>query len=150
MPLIKIPNKLLNTHLHACIVTTGFNLIKQACIFYVIVTKLAYFSIYLASIYEIVTLFMEQISSLISESSDNSSWTELTKNAGCFGGQSWRASFESIETTSSMEGLSFAWSCTHKRPIWIHLNTSDGGHASSRIIGSISSKPLPSFHNCHA
>ena len=149
MSLIKIPNKPLNTHLHTCIVTTGYSLIKHACIFYITFTKLVYFSIYLASISEIVTLFMEQISSLILESSDDSSWVELIKNAGCFGGQSWRAWFESIETTSSMEGLSFALSCTHKRPIWMHLNTSDGGCDSSRIIGFISSKPLPSFHNCH-
>ena len=150
IPLIKLPNKPLNTRLHACIVTTGYSLIKQACIIYITFTKLVYFSIYLASISDIVTLLMEQFSSFISESSDDSSWTELIKNAGCFGGQSWRASFESIKRTSSMEGLSFAWSHTHKKPIWMHFNTSDGGHDSSRIIGSISSKPLLSFHNCHA
>ena len=109
-----------------------------------------YFTIYLASICDCVTLFIENFSSLISEPPDDPSWLVLTKNACCFGGKSWRVSFESIETTSTMLGLSVAWSCTHKRPTWMHLNTSDGRHDPSSIVGSISSKPLPSFHNCHA
>ena len=93
---------------------------------------------------------METFSGLILQSSDNSSWTELIKNAGCFGGTSWRVSFESIETTSNMVGLSIALSCTHKRPTWMHLNTSNGGHDSFSMVESTSSKPLPSFHTCHA
>ena len=98
--------------------------------------------IYLTSITEIVTLFKEQFSS--------TSATLLIKNAGCFGGESWRASFESIETTSIMVGLSNEWSCTHKSLTWMHLNISDWGHDSCSITGSISSRTLPSFHNCHA
>ena len=106
-----------------------------------------YFSIYLASITEIVTLFKEQISG---SESPNFSAVGLMKNAGYFGGESWRVSFESIKATSCMVGLSIAWSCTHKRLTWMHLNTSNGGHDSSSSIGSVSSKPFPSFHNYHA
>ena len=115
-----------------------------------VVLQLPSLSIYLASNFEIVTLFMEQFSGLISETSDDFSCTMLIRYAGCFGGRSWIVSLESIVATSSMVGLSAARSCMHKRPTWMHLSISDEGNDSSIIVGSISSKPFPSFHNCHA
>ena len=50
---------------------------------------------------------MEQVFGLISET-PKSSAIVLVKNAGCFGEDSLRVSFESIETTFGMVGLSFA------------------------------------------
>lgn len=53
------------------------------------------------------------------------------------------------ETTSAIVGLSTAWSCTHKRPTWMHLSSSFSGHGPSNAA-SISLEALPSFHSCHA
>ena len=141
MTFLKNSSKSLNTLIQACLM----NQVGVCLIIHSHITRI----FYLASITEIVTLFKEQFSDSIIESFCSPAIV-LIKNAGCFGGESWRVSFESIETTSSMVGLSVAWSCTHKRPTWIHLNTSDIGHDSSSIARSISSRPLPSFHNCHA
>jgi len=100
--------------------------------------------LYLTSNSEIVTSFKEQSSKLIS-------WTSyyLQKNAGCFGAGRTMLSFVSMETTLDIVGRSVAWSCTHKRPTWMHLVTSSRKLDLSNL-GSTSSRLLPSFHNCHA
>ena len=141
MTFLKNSSKSLNTLIQACLV----NQVGMCLMIHSHITRI----FYLATITEIVTLFKEQFSNSIIESFSSPA-TVMIKNAVCFGGESWRVSFESIETTSSMVGLSVAWSCTHTRPTWIHLNTSNIGHDSSSIARSISSRPLPSFHNCHA
>lgn len=65
------------------------------------------YCIYLASITEIVTSFVEQISDLFSAIS-RSALTVFRKYAGCFGGGNGMLSFESMETTSGIVGLSAA------------------------------------------
>ena len=81
---------------------------------------------------------MEQFSGLILKTSDDSSTMVLIKYASFFSKR--RVSFENIETTSCMVGLSVPWSCTHNRPIWMHLNTSNGGgNDSTSIVGFINS-----------
>ena len=71
------------------------------------------------------------------------------KNAGFFGIGRVMVSFLSMETTSDMEGLSIALSCTHKRPTCMHLITSLRSQDSSNVGSSIS-KTVPSCHSSHA
>jgi len=54
------------------------------------------------------------------------SWLPLTKNAGFWGGQR-GVSLASMKTTSNIDGLFVAFSCTHRSPIWMHLKTVVGG-----------------------
>jgi hypothetical protein len=44
------------------------------------------------------------------------SWSSLNKNAGFLGGQRGH-SLHSMKTTSNIDGLFMAFSCTHKSPI---------------------------------
>ena len=46
----------------------------------------------------------------------------LKKNAG-FWGEMRGVSLDSMKTTSNMDGLFMAFSCTHKSPILMHLRT---------------------------
>ena len=51
----------------------------------------------------------------------------MRENAGSFGGTSDTVSLVIMKTTSDMEGLSIGLSCTHRRPMWMHLKTSFNG-----------------------
>ncbi|KAK0578295.1 hypothetical protein LWI29_008210 [Acer saccharum] len=53
-----------------------------------------------------------------------------------------------IKTTFDMFGLSFALSCTHKSPTWMHLITSFAGHESFMHESTIS-RALPSLQSSH-
>ena len=78
-------------------------------------------ALHLASISETDTLFMEKFSNMVLDK------LLLRKNAGCFGGTSDTVSLVIMKTTSDMEGLSIGLSCTHRRPMWMHLKTSFNG-----------------------
>jgi hypothetical protein len=57
--------------------------------------------------------------------------------------------FFNIEETSNIEGLSLAFSWTHKRAIFMHLINLHDESVSSREE-SINSMPLPSFYSSYA
>ena len=58
-------------------------------------------------------------------------------------------SLPSIDTTSNIVGRLAAFSSTHSRSTWVHLNNWSLSHESPSV-GSISPSAAPSFHNAHA
>ncbi|KAK2978977.1 hypothetical protein RJ640_017541 [Escallonia rubra] len=65
-------------------------------------------------------------------------------NAGCLGDER-VVSWHSMNATSDIEGRSFANSCTHKSPMWMHLRTWCAWYNSPND-GSATSRALPSLH----
>ena len=73
----------------------------------------------------------------------------LIENAGFLGAILGSISFFSIDKTSNMDGLSSCFSCTHNRPIPMHLISLHPETESSNA-GSMNSMPLPSIHSSYA
>jgi len=71
-----------------------------------------------------VTSFIEDLPREADDSCN--SWLPLNKNAGFWGGHR-GVSLHSMKTTSNIDGLLIAFSCTQKSPIWMHLITVVGG-----------------------
>jgi len=97
---------------------------------------------------EIVASLSEQISGCNVDLFSSSSSVFLEK-AGFFGVVRAAVSFFSIEETASIDGLSLAFSWTHKRAICMHLINLHDKSVSSRVE-SINSMPLHSFHSSYA
>lgn len=57
-------------------------------------------------------------------------------------------SLHNMKTTSDMVGLSSTNDCTHKRPMWMHLKTSQASYESPNN-GSATSKALSFFQESH-
>ena len=91
---------------------------------------------------------MEHNPSFVREDS-TSSIVCLWMNAGCFGEGRLAVSLLSIEITVVIVGLSLASSCTHKRPICMHLIIS-AWLLGCDISGSIRDVTFSAFHNFHA
>ena len=85
----------------------------------------------------------------LSSSSSSSSWFLPVLNAGSHGSGSVGLSLVSIVVTADMVGLRFGCSCTHSRPIWMHLSTSMALDVSA-MDGSMNSRLWPSLHSLHA
>lgn len=107
-------------------------------------TFLRTYIFYLPDVNEFVISFMEQLLCF-----SISSITLMIQNPGCLGGGKWALSFERNETTSSIVGLSLAWSCVHRRSIRMYRITLVGEYDPSKVV-SISFKASPSLLNFHA
>lgn len=104
---------------------------------------------YRASITVTVTWFTVNVSSCLLEDESVSTSFLPRQNPGFFGNGNVAVSLLNIKTTDDITGLSSACSWTHKRPTWMHLNTSYGAH-DSLTDESISPNPFPSLHSLHA
>lgn len=108
---------------------------------------------YRASMTERVTSVTVQVSSSIGFfGEEEEERLLLTQKPGRLGWSISVVSLVSIRTTDDITGLSSAHSCTHKRPICMHLKTSCGRNVdddASTITGSTISSPFPSFQFLH-